>query len=532
MLCLRVEFLTGRYVACEFNDRGRAEWPPHPARIFSALVAAHHEFGATEAGAEALRWLETLPPPSLSFSNASRQSVKVNYVPVNDKAISDAATVQNAWRKVLDDTGTAKQRDKARLNLESAYAKVGTRDTKPNKKAAELGRHLLPETRTKQPRYFPSMVPEDPTVWLSWNVEPTDEQRQTLQTIATSITRIGHSSSLVAACVTDTAPPPALVPDREGGTALRWVSKGQLTALQTLHTAAPHAEQRVMPYVVSRYAEAREDRITAGSDFDNRMIILRRADGPQLPITVAEGLANAVRRALIAHAPEPVDSMISGHPPVGGALQGAHLAVVPLANVDHRHADGNILGIGLVHPRTASKAAMKALYQSIRSWEAADEGDTMQLRLGSLGCWQLERCVDLPALKNLRETSWCRPCSTWISVTPVRLDRHPGDWHSSNPARRQAAAAKLRATIARACAHVGLPEPDSLEFSRDPYCRGSQPAGRFLQHTINADDRRPLLHLRITFAQPVRGPVLLGAGRYRGLGWFRPGRSGGMVDDD
>ena len=43
MLAIEFELLTGRYAATAHNDRSRAEWPPHPARIFSALVAAHYE---------------------------------------------------------------------------------------------------------------------------------------------------------------------------------------------------------------------------------------------------------------------------------------------------------------------------------------------------------------------------------------------------------------------------------------------------------------------------------------------------------
>ena len=37
---IEVNFLTGRFVATCHNDRRQPEWPPHPARLFSALVAA------------------------------------------------------------------------------------------------------------------------------------------------------------------------------------------------------------------------------------------------------------------------------------------------------------------------------------------------------------------------------------------------------------------------------------------------------------------------------------------------------------
>ena len=43
MLALEIEFLTGRYRATNFRERYAVEWPPHPARVFSALVATHYE---------------------------------------------------------------------------------------------------------------------------------------------------------------------------------------------------------------------------------------------------------------------------------------------------------------------------------------------------------------------------------------------------------------------------------------------------------------------------------------------------------
>ncbi len=40
MLAIEVRLLTGRYAATAFDDRRRAEWPPHPTRLYSALAAA------------------------------------------------------------------------------------------------------------------------------------------------------------------------------------------------------------------------------------------------------------------------------------------------------------------------------------------------------------------------------------------------------------------------------------------------------------------------------------------------------------
>ena len=42
-LSLVIEYLTGYAVATDAANREQAEWPPHPARVFMALAAAHFE---------------------------------------------------------------------------------------------------------------------------------------------------------------------------------------------------------------------------------------------------------------------------------------------------------------------------------------------------------------------------------------------------------------------------------------------------------------------------------------------------------
>jgi len=39
------QYLTGYAVATDPSSRDRAEWPPHPARVFMALAAAWFETG-------------------------------------------------------------------------------------------------------------------------------------------------------------------------------------------------------------------------------------------------------------------------------------------------------------------------------------------------------------------------------------------------------------------------------------------------------------------------------------------------------
>ena len=55
MLTVEVDFLTGRYVAARHDDRNAPEWPPHPARFFSALVAEWASTPKTNPDEEILR---------------------------------------------------------------------------------------------------------------------------------------------------------------------------------------------------------------------------------------------------------------------------------------------------------------------------------------------------------------------------------------------------------------------------------------------------------------------------------------------
>jgi len=522
MLSLRLELLMGRYVASEFNNRNRPEWPPHPARVFSALVAAHYEGGQPDGGEEALRWLETLGSPRMTFSAAEPRRLKIHYVPVNDKALSDSVALQTAWSTLLAPDLPEKKRASAEAKLAKIYAKAGAESPKLGKHFRDDVKHVLPATRTKQPRTFPSVTPVDPVVWLSWDAVPSESLRTGLDALATRLVRVGHSSSLVAASWTDDAPEPTWIPDPQGTEVLRCVGPGQLDALDSFHDAAPFAEQRVMPYISARYRVASPVKPLGRSAFSPIFTVFRRVEGPRISLLAGEIVADAVRRALMSHARDPTPPLISGHAEGGTPLEGDHLAVVPLAVVGSDHARGDILGVALVRPEGCP---VDDLYAAIGLWERATpnpgKSPRVILNMGRLGAWVLERSIDESPLYNLRESTWTRPSTRWASATPMLLDRHPGPLHAGSSARRSQAIARATASIRAACERIGLPAPVDIELSTSPFFTGSSDASRFRRRG-GSRETRPLIHVRLTFASPIQGPVLLGAGRYRGLGLFRP----------
>ena len=122
---IEINFLTGRYVATCHNDRRKHEWPPHPARLFSALVAAWADADEPDTlEHSAIEWLESQKPPEISASRAFPRVATTHFVPVNDISI-----LSTSWynRK-------AKEIDKLKRELETERAVSYTHLTLPTKR--------------------------------------------------------------------------------------------------------------------------------------------------------------------------------------------------------------------------------------------------------------------------------------------------------------------------------------------------------------------------------------------------------------
>ena len=72
MLVLEIEYLQHVSYAAKYNSPDEPEWPPHPDRVFMALVDAWGVAGRSAAGADALRWLESQEPPEIAAQMRTR----------------------------------------------------------------------------------------------------------------------------------------------------------------------------------------------------------------------------------------------------------------------------------------------------------------------------------------------------------------------------------------------------------------------------------------------------------------------------
>ena len=74
-----------------------------------------------------------------------------------------------------------------------------------------------------------------------------------------------------------------------------------------------------------------------------------------------------------------------------------------------------------------------------------------------------------------------------------------------------------------ACEHIGLPRPGEVVLQQVSLVEGVPPAGEFPQIRRKRDGgRQSHAHAAIVFEEPIAGPVLVGAGRFRGYGLCRP----------
>lgn len=554
MLVLEISLLAGRFAAARFNDRRKAEWPPHPARIFSALTdALHAEEVPRSLEREALRWLASAPPPEIVASNGHVREQELVYVPTNDAAalgsIDDQIVKYEDALTALESTSDPKARKKAEKIVEKAREQLAKRsastaadDGKGGSVAA--ARELLPTGRSRQPRAFPVVIPEENVVHVIWAEVPQDEVVQALDVVASRVARLGHSSSLVSLrfFVTDHVEAGSRirwVPDPDGDLTLRTTAPDQLERLEEAYLRHRAVEQRVLPAVFTRYRDASKERVRReipSSTFDDQLIVFEVVASPTgakrllLDNSLSQHVARAMRGLLIKAADGKLPASLSGHEENGEPTKHPHLAVIALSDVGHSYATGTILGLALVPPQGLAEEDRRALLRTIATAERElgavveeDEPPVLALTLGSRGVLYVQRVRGEAERTTTRASTWTRPSRRWASVTAVALDRNPGHLDSRDPDVVERAVAEAEATIARACRNVGLPDPIGVWVHRRSLFEGAAPARRFMPFPLEGNGpKRVCVHAEILFEEPVRGPVLLGAGRFFGLGLFKP----------
>ncbi len=514
MFTIGIRYLNGFSAAAEYDDRNSAEWPPHPGRIFMAMAATHFETGGDSRERAALEWLESLDPPLMHAPDGLSRSVVTHFVPVNDSAGPSKAMLQSA-----------------------------------------------PVARDRQARTFARKWLDDDTVWYVWSgAEPSNTIREAFASLCSKVTRIGHSSSLVHVWLADNSQAPHVlnwVPNEDSPIRFRVTKNGTLVELErrfngeasetyaSLLVAADDdsdrkAQKTAREEIGKRFGEGPPVRkrpqlsTTAGYEHPQSKkedachsegtvlspyiipLTLERLDGPFRRLEVVDVLTIcqrwheafcSLREFVIPN----IASILSGHGDNGDLLDAPHLSFVPLAFAGHPHADGSLLGIALALPVGITRETRRSLLAAI--------GRVRELKLGRLGRWRLAPVTDqCPALSLLPETwtGYPKGATRWATVTPIVFDQHP------KAKDKEAYYFEIASMIRLACKRVGLPHPREICATPVSAHLGVPPAHVFPRMVRKDGSQRRHSHAIIVFEQPVHGPILLGAGRYRGYGLCRP----------
>lgn len=508
-LVLEIEYLSGVSFAAIGPDSETPDWPPQPDRIFSALVASWAARGEREEERRALEWLEMLSVPRLLASDAVARTSVVAFVPPND----------------------------------------------PRSDKQKNAKGVLPALRSRQPRRFPAARPHDSVVRLYWSAaEPDEAMLSALQALAHDTAYIGHSASLTRCrFLLDGG---AL--DRSAAKRpQRGVYQGRLEELRQAYIRfEKSADKKDRPQKGAHIPPEPEAKVARSNLFGagSRWMILGHVSGDMPDVRACPLVAKTLRDTLLSGyrqigLGDKIPEVLSGHTADGAPTRAPHLAIVPLSFVGRPYADGHVMGFAFVPPTGAKLLALpgmedsteaKVFHQALRKLTRIDESGRRILEVKSPEGTPHDRAfsIDLsltsepPADKrSLDPALYTRPACIFATVMPIVLDRHLKE---KGAAREEEAAAQ----IAAACRNIGLPEPkvvivdkhSAVEGTPSAYPSGNSP--RWMNWRLPPSlVSRQLIHAVIHFAEPVDGPVILGAGRFVGLGLCRPINDGAADAD-
>ena len=474
-LLFEIEFLTGVCRAAREPGDDMPDWPPQPDRVFSALVSAWATRGERSEERTALEWLEEQPAPAIHASDQTSRTTPDVYVPPNDPKASRAA---------------------------DTYIKV------------------MPEQRPRQPRRFPVARPDDPVVMLAWPEEPDPVVFDGLNAMARDVGYIGHSASLTRCRFILSS---AVAFRHPAGFARRRVYAGRLRELETAHRANP-----VRPSIRPGAPNFAERFLT--SELYGGWLVLEAVEGAVPDIRAASLVCHLLRQTLMsgyrkAGRGNSIPEEISGHTSEGAPTRHPHLAIMPMAFAGFPHADGRVFGFALIPPRGTtldSIEGFRVAFERVAPYRQDTERRVLTLEGPALNePLRLAPAPDEGARRrSLSSAPYLKSSRVWASTTPIVLERHL----------KRKDEAEKRELVAQACEHAGLPRPntDRIYVGKHSAVDG-MPSARPLAgeppwaqwKTPKAISSRPLVHAVIDFGKEVRGPVLLGAGRFTGLGLCR-----------
>lgn len=494
-LLVAVRFHEGRY-------HGAGGWPPAPARLFQALMAGVAKgVRVPDATRDALDWLERLPPPTIAAPCGEPGQGYTSFVPNNDL---DAAL-----------TG------KSAPSIEDAVATI------------RVG-------KTVRPILFDAAEP----VLYSWSFDGDDERAMALCEAAVSLYQLGRGLDMAwaDAAVVDAdeaqkrisnhggivhrptggvgadrsllCPQPGTVrslEDRFAGMGKRFRSSGSNRKPVQVFV------QPSKPLLASVGYDARIARLVfalRGGDARGGFAERRLNEAAGLVAEVRDKAAERLRETVPALSAD-VERFLIGRGAVD-ADKAARVRIVPLPSIGHLQADMAIRRVAVYVPQSCP------LRRDDLAWAFA-EVDWINETDG----------VVLAELQRADEDSMAaryeKAGRLWDSVTPLalvaaarrRIDPTRTGEEAKDAAERAREEVRAAHAVRQALRHAGVHvSPAEVRVQREPFDGRGTRAEAFAAGT--RFPKHAFWHVALTFSEPVTGPLLLGDGRYLGLGLMRP----------
>lgn len=476
MFAVTVEFLHGTIRASSADDlaltgEGDAsgEWPPSPARLFAAFVAADGTGARCHVtdGSELVE-LEGAGAPKIYADPMHRvlaSALRGRFV------VEDEFYVDNKTRQT-----SAVQEYVGRT---AALVRPGTR-----------------------------LAPETPRVIYVWPaLDLSAAHYEALSTRAARIGYVGCADSPVRVTVHRVMPSGApddagWEPDRAGTVALSVPYPGLTDVLDDAFERWTGGEQ-------IRKASLRSERSWYQSPGPRHVavdapIVLWLRFTPAVSARRVLAVTQTLRRAVLdlyqrfAAKGGDLPAVLHGHGFTQAGYQHAHWLALP--DIGSAYSRGRIYGFAIWLPPGTPPDVVEGVRTSI--WHLKElVGRGFELRIEPHAGQQKPWAAN-PA-------RWTGPSRRWVSAFPVVHER----WQKGGPDLNE---------IARWCEHAGVTAPPvAFRMSRVPLIIGAVSLAPIEMHRRDGE-RRPYCHLEIEFAERVTGPIALGRARQFGLGLMVP----------
>ena len=501
-LLFTLRFHNGRY-------HGAEDWPPSPARLFQALVAGVARGAALEPDdVEALKWLESLDPPAIAAPTMRNGQRYQNFVPNND----------------LD----AKGGDPGRIGE-------------------------IRVDKLIRPRLFDAAI----SLLYRWRFEnDPDGQARTLVKIAKRLYQLGRGVDMAwaQAEILDMEEAERRL-DEHGGTLHRPTESnsgvlqacpgtGSLKSLIERYKAMgerfhPEVKGRKIQYAFTQPPKPRFRQIAYDSPpalllYDLRHLA-KTSEFQPWPLTGIAKLTETVRDAaaerLAAALPDKaacIKRVFGRVRDLSTADKAQRIRIAPLPSIGHPNAESSIRRV-LVEIPPNCPLPVSDLKWAFSGLHLGTDPKTGEIRDDSLPMlieaddWRMPDHYGVG--RNGKQTF-----HLWRTVTPAALPERAAR-RRSDPARRNETAkgarerleeeTKAAGAVRQALRHAGIETAvAAVRVQREPFRARGARAEAFARGTRFS--RHRLWHVEVAFTEPRDGPVLIGDGRYLGLGLMAP----------